>query len=171
MERLATINGRVWVFGDEINTDLMYPHVCYTLPEDERPAYTMWANRPGWAMAVRPGDILVAGKNFGIGSSRPAAANLLGLGISCAVAENVNGLFLRNAINYGLPVASCRGVTKLVREGEELELDLDRGRATNVATGESLSCTVLPAFLKDIVESGGIIKALRARGLLEDEPL
>ena len=98
------LRGRVWKFGDDINTDLMYPGFLHSLPEEERHLHCMSANRPGWAVQVQEGDILIAGKDFGTGSARPAAQSLFRLGIRCILAEAINGLFLRNAINFGLPV-------------------------------------------------------------------
>lgn len=162
--------GRVWVFGDDINTDLMYPHICYTLPEEKRPLYTMWANRPGWAAQVKKGDILVAGRNFGTGSSRPAAANLKALGLSCAVAESVNGLFLRNAVNFGFPVASCRGITAFVKEGETVTVDFDNG-IVRTQDGRELRFNPLPKSLMEIIDAGGIIELLKKKGLLENTPI
>lgn len=113
----------------------------------------------------------MAGRNFGSGSSRPAAANLKGLGISCVAAENVNSLFFRNAINLGLPVTRCPGVTRLAREGNNLTVSLDEGRITNTDTGKSLPCDVLPNFLMDILNAGGIIEILRSQGYLEEKSL
>ncbi|GGM75946.1 3-isopropylmalate dehydratase small subunit [Thermogymnomonas acidicola] len=164
------VMGRAWVFGDNVNTDNMYPHICYTLPERDRPKYTMWANRPGWAEQVRPGDLLVAGKNFGLGSSRPAATNLLMLGIRAVFAESVNGLFLRNAVNVGLPAVAVPGITSAVTEGQTLEADLDEGWV-RTEEGEEIRFRPLPAFLMEIIDAGGIIEVLRARGLLSEEPL
>ena len=96
---MKKITGKVWKFGDDINTDLMYPQICYTLREEEKPYYAMSANRPGWSKLVKNGDVVIGGKNFGTGSSRPAADNLKNLGIACVVAESINGLFLRNSVN------------------------------------------------------------------------
>lgn len=161
--------GRVWVFGDNINTDVMYPHICYTVPENERPKYTMWANRPDWARMVNEGDILVAGKNFGMGSSRPAAANLRGLGISCVLAESVNGLFLRNSVNFGLPVATVPDIRTSVSEGDRISVDLDLGTVTTEA-GKLLNFKPLPAFLLEILDTGGIIEVLKKKGFLDLSP-
>ncbi len=158
----------MWVFGDNINTDLMYPHICYTVPEDERPLYTMWANRPDWARQVRPGDILIAGRNFGIGSSRPASENLRKLGISCVLAESVNGLFFRNSVNFGLPVASCPGILKIANEGDHITVNMDEGSATT-SLGE-LKFVPIPGFLFEIIDAGGIINVLLKRGLLDEKP-
>jgi len=161
--------GRVWVFGDNINTDVMYPHICYTVPENERPKYTMWANRPGWARMVKEGDILVAGKNFGMGSSRPAAANLRALGISCVLAESVNGLFFRNSVNFGLPLATVPDIKTSVSEGERISIDLDLGTVTT-ESGKLLNFKPLPAFLLEILDAGGIIEVLKKKGCLDFSP-
>ncbi len=163
--------GKAWVFGDSVNTDLMYPHICYTVPDDEKHLYTMWANRPDWARMVKKGDILVAGKSFGIGSSRPAAANLKALGLACVLAESVNGLFLRNSVNFGFLTISCPGITGIVKEGDILSVDIARGRVENIASGRNLEFKPLPNFLMEIIEEGGIIEVLKKRGYLEDEPL
>lgn len=165
------LQGKAWIFGDNINTDLMYPHACYTLPEEERPRHTMWANRPGWAGQVNSGDILVAGKNFGVGSSRPAASNLKGLGISVVVAESVNGLFLRNSVNVGLPVVSCPGVSGIVREGDTVTVSMDTGKLVNETSGKATEFKPLPGFLMDIIEAGGIIEVLRKNGQIDSNPL
>ncbi|MCL6090258.1 MAG: 3-isopropylmalate dehydratase [Candidatus Thermoplasmatota archaeon] len=165
------LKGKVWAFGDNINTDLMYPHACYTLPEEERPLHTMWANRPGWAQQVNSGDILVAGKNFGVGSSRPAASNLKGLGISVVVAESVNGLFLRNSVNVGLPVVSCQGVSGIVREGDTVTVNLETGTLIDETSGKTAEFRPLPGFLMDIIEAGGIIEVLRKNGYIDSNPL
>ena len=166
-----SLSGKAWVFGDDINTDLMYPHICYTLPESERPKYTMWANRPGWQSLVSAGDILVAGKNFGVGSSRPAASNLLGVGISGVIAESLNGLFLRNAVNVGLPAVSSPDVRSMVMEGDQIEIDLAEGTFTNITRGRKITFTPPPKFLMNIIEAGGIIEVLRNNGYIDAKPL
>ncbi len=167
---MHVFKGRVWKFGDDINTDLMYPHICYSQPEEKRPYYTMWANRPDWASQVKPGDLLVAGRNFGVGSSRPAAANLKALGIVCVLAESVNGLFLRNSVNFGFPSVSCPGITDFCKEGDIITVDFDKGTVTR-EDNNSLEFDPLPLFLMEIIDSGGIIEVLRKKGLLEDTPL
>ena len=101
------MQARTWKFGDHINTDLILPGPVMLLPFDEQPQYVFQANRPGWAKLVRSGDILIGGHNFGTGSGRPAARSLKVLGISCVVAESINGLFFRNCINYGLYPLEC----------------------------------------------------------------
>ena len=165
------IRGRVWGFGDDINTDLMYPHICYTLPEKDRPKYTMWANRPGWASQVNRGDIIVAGRNFGVGSSRPAAANLVGLGIVLVMAETVNGLFMRNAVNSGLPVLRMDGITQWISEGDIIQVDFQNCTVTREQDGSVREFNRIPDLLMNIVRSGGIIEVLRSQGYIDSEPL
>lgn len=98
---------RVWKFGDNINTDLILPNAAFYLTQQEQLQYIFRANRPGWADLVQPGDILIGGKNFGMGSSRPAARNLKNLGIACLVADSIIGLFYRNSVNFALPAMEC----------------------------------------------------------------
>jgi len=87
---------RVWKFGDNINTDLILPIQAFYLTPQEQTRFVFHANRPGWVDQVQPGDIIVGGKNFGMGSSRPAARSLKNLGLGCLIAHSINGLFFRN---------------------------------------------------------------------------
>jgi 3-isopropylmalate/(R)-2-methylmalate dehydratase small subunit len=116
---------------------------------------------------VREGDILVAGKNFGCGSSRPAAKSLRSLGVSGVLAESINGLFLRNAINFGLPALSVEGVSKMFDEGDIAEVDVGRGHVKNVRTGETKVAVPLPRALIHIIESGGLLPLLIKEGYLK----
>ena len=145
----------------------MYPGFVTTLPEAERPKYCMGANRPGWSEQVKEGDIIVAGKNFGCGSSRPAAKSLRSLGVSCLLAESINGLFLRNAINFALPALSLEGVSKMFKEGDVAEVDVRSGQIKNLKTGETKIAGPLPQALITIIESGGLIPLLKKEGYLE----
>ncbi|MCL2085121.1 MAG: 3-isopropylmalate dehydratase, partial [Oscillospiraceae bacterium] len=94
------IKGRVWIFGDEINTDLISPNTAFRLTPEEQVKLVFSSNRPGWAELVTPGDILIAGKNFGTGSSRPGAVQLRRLGLGGMAAESCNDLFFRNSVSY-----------------------------------------------------------------------
>lgn len=161
------VEGRVWVFGDNINTDLMWPNTAFRATDEERRQLVFSANRPGWVDEVRPGDIIVGGANFGTGSSRPAARLLHDLGIAALVAESINGLFFRNAINYGLPAMECPGVRGLVREGDVLAVDFGDGEVRNTRTGEVRRGAALPPFLMDIVTAGGLLPRLVREGLVE----
>ncbi len=157
--------GRAWVFEDDINTDLLYPAACFRLPAAERPRLTMSANRPGWSAEVRPGDLVIAGANFGTGSSRPAADNLKGLGVAGVVADSINGLFFRTAVNTGLPVLEAPGVRAFVREGATVEVDLDTG--TIRSEGRELRVRPLPPFLSRILADGGLVPRLRNEGYID----
>ena len=155
---------RVWKFGDNINTDLILPNAAFYLTPQEQLGYIFRANRPGWVDLVRPGDILVGGKNFGMGSSRPAARNLKNLGLACLVAESINGLFYRNCVNFAFPAMECPGIESIFGEGETAAIDFDLGTVTNAATGASLPARRIPRELLRIVEAGGIFALLEQEG-------
>ena len=152
--------GKVWKFGDSISTDLIMPadvtwgHVR----GPDRLKYCMKANRPGWAEQVGAGDIVVAGKNLGCGSSRPASRMFRDLGIVCAVAESVSRLFLRNSINIGWPVLICPGIASLVEEGDQLYVNADTGEVRNVRTGQALHAEGFPEGSPpyEILRAGGL---------------
>lgn len=165
---MAYIRGRVWKFGDNINTDLMMPNVAYEYPPNEQPKFVFSANRPGWSSEVEKGDVIIGGSNFGTGSSRPAAKQLLGLGIAIVVAESINGLFLRNCVNFGLPAFSCPGVSVLFEEGDTAIIDYQGSTITNKRSGESLSGRKLPSSLIQLTLSGGIVPLLRREGYLKE---
>ena len=159
--------GRCWVFGDDISTDLLYPQVAYTLPLPEAAQLVFRANRPGWSELVREGDVIVGGRNFGSGSSRPATVLLLELGIRAVVADSFSPLFLRNCVNFALPGLECPGVSAAVREGETVRIDLATGLVEGLERGVRLAGRPLPAELLRIVEDGGVLASLEARGLIE----
>ena len=157
---------RVWKFGDNINTDLILPNAAFYLPPQEQLEYIFRANRPGWVKLVQRGDILIGGKNFGMGSSRPAARNLKNLGLACLVAESINGLFYRNCVNFAFPAMECGGVDQLFDEGDMAEIDFDSGLVTNTTKGKSLSARKIPPQLLKIVEAGGVFQLLEAEGAI-----
>jgi 3-isopropylmalate/(R)-2-methylmalate dehydratase small subunit len=161
------LKGRVWVFGDNIDTDLMMPHGAFEKPLHEQAKMVFRANRPGWVDLVKKGDILVAGKNFGTGSSRPAALLFKTLGIEAVAAESINGLFFKNCINFGLPAFNCPGVTESFKEGDVAEIDPQAGTIRNVATGKSLRTGILPDMLMNIIAAGGMLELLTKEGCLE----
>lgn len=160
------ISGRAWVFGREINTDLIYPQDAFRVSLDEATRLVFSANRPGWAEQVKPGDIIVAGERFGTGSSRPASALLLRLGIAAVVASSFSELFFRNAVNVGLPVLNCPGVDQVVREGDEVRLDLGAGSCTVPARDLVLKGGSLPPYVLAIITGGGVLPSLEQRGLV-----
>lgn len=162
------VKGRVWKFGDDINTDLIHPGFALHLPLDEAAQHCFSANRPGWVDDVRNGDILVAGRNLGIGSARPIGSIFLRLGLSAVVAESFNGLGLRNCVNAGLPVVPCPGITDLVEEGDVIDVDWHSGEVWNVTRGPRIDGVPLPSALLDIVDAGGVEAMLYQQGYLVD---
>ena len=157
---------RVWKFGDNINTDLILPNVAFYLTPQEQLKYIFRANRPGWVDLVQPGDILVGGKNFGMGSSRPAARNLKNLGLACLVADGINGLFYRNCVNFAFPAMECPGIEHVFEEGETAEVDFDSGIIRNVTTGKVATAKTIPPQLLQIVAAGGIFSLLEQEGAI-----
>jgi 3-isopropylmalate/(R)-2-methylmalate dehydratase small subunit len=112
------IAGRVWKFGDNINIEMMLPQAALYLPEKERIRYVFQAHRPGWVDQVRPGDFIIGGHNYGVGSSRPAPLQLRNVGIACLIAESTTDIFFRNAVNFGLLTLQCPGVHAAFAEGQ-----------------------------------------------------
>jgi 3-isopropylmalate/(R)-2-methylmalate dehydratase small subunit len=161
-----TFSGKVWKFGDDINTDLVIPGFAVLMTLEEQLPHCFSANRPGWVDEVQPGDVLLAGRNFGVGSARPIGDVLRDLGISGVVAESFNGLGLRNCINAGLPSLPCAGVLEAFDEGDIADVDWTTGDVRNTTKGTSLQGSPVPDALRDIVEHGGVEAVLRSEGYL-----
>jgi len=161
-----TVSGRAWVFGDEINTDDMYPGFAMKLPPEEAAQHMFDATRPDWPKLVQPGDIVVAGKNFGLGSSRPVAQLFVTLGVRCLVAEQFNSLFLRNALNYGLPAITLPDARNLIAEGDVIALDITAGSGRNRTSGHAFNFPTFPPFIVEVLRSGGLIAQLVDGGYL-----
>jgi 3-isopropylmalate/(R)-2-methylmalate dehydratase small subunit len=161
-----TFNGKVWKFGDDINTDLVIPNFAVLLPREEQTQHCFSANRPGWVDEVQPGDVLVAGRNFGVGSARNIGDVFHLLGISGIVAESFNGLGLRNCVNSGMPSLPCPGVLDAFDEGDVAEVDWTTGEVRNVTKGTTVQGNPVPKALQDIVVAGGLENVLRNEGYL-----
>jgi 3-isopropylmalate/(R)-2-methylmalate dehydratase small subunit len=158
--------GRVWKFGDNINTDLMLPGpYLYRDAEDQARAVFM-NNRPGWVDQVQKGDAIVGGFNYGMGSSRPAARSLRLCGVGFLLAETINGLFFRNAVNYGLLACECPGVSVAYEEGDTAELDIDKWSVRNPRTGQMLKVLPVPEQLLAMMLGGGVYPVLEREGLI-----
>ena len=162
--------GRVWKFGDLINTDMIMPSAAFRLPKNEQHTLCFEAIRPGWANEVRPGDILVAGENYGMGSSRPIGEVLRGCGIVAVIAESINGLAMRNCVNSSIPAINCPGVAALFEEGDTARVDFLAGRIENVTRKKSLEVAPLAPLLAEIVAAGGVIPMLVKEGYIHPEP-
>jgi 3-isopropylmalate/(R)-2-methylmalate dehydratase small subunit len=160
------IEGRVWLFGDSVDTDNMYPGFAMRLPVEEAAKHVFYDLRPGWTDEVEPGDIVVAGKNFGIGSSRPVAQLFKQLGVAAVVAEEFNSLFFRNSINFGLPAVSIPGVAATIHDQDRARLDIREATIERLHDGALLRGTPIPDFVFDIVSGGGLLAKLAADGFL-----
>jgi 3-isopropylmalate/(R)-2-methylmalate dehydratase small subunit len=162
------IEGRAWLFGDSVDTDNMYPGFAMRMPVEEAAKHVFYDLRPGWSDAVEAGDIVVAGKNFGIGSSRPVAQLFKQLGVAALVAEEFNSLFFRNSINFGLPAVSIPGVTAVIHDQDRVQVDIRRATIERSPDGTLLQGTRIPDFVFEIVASGGLFAKLAADGFLPD---
>jgi 3-isopropylmalate/(R)-2-methylmalate dehydratase large subunit len=155
--------GRVWRFGHDISTDLLSPGAYAVDPVEVRRQHVLESVNPRFAAEARPGDIVLAGRNFGCGSSRETAPeNLKSLGISCVVADSFARIFLRNAVAIGLPVLVCPGAHSAFADGDRIEIDLSTGQVRNVRTGQAVQGEPLPSGMRDILAAGGILERLRA---------
>ncbi|MCX8172236.1 MAG: 3-isopropylmalate dehydratase small subunit [Archaeoglobaceae archaeon] len=150
--------GRAWKFGDDVDTDAIIPGKYLVFNEPEQLAKHVFENiRKEFAKNVKKGDIIVAGRNFGCGSSREhAVLALKGCGISAVVAKSFARIFFRNAINSGLMVVEC-SETERIDEGDELEIDMKSAVIVNLTKREKYKIKEMPDFLLQIVESGGLI--------------
>lgn len=160
------LSARVWKFGDDINTDLILPSQAFYLTAQEQARFVFRANRPGWVDQMKDGDIIIAGKNFGMGSSRPAARSLKNAGLGCLVASSINGLFFRNAVNFAFPAMECPGIYDKFSEGDLAEVDFDAATVTNKTTGVTLRATPLPPRLLELLKAGGMYPLLEKEGLI-----
>ncbi len=155
--------GRAWVYGDDVDTDLMAPSAYLMKPADQVVRHCMEAVDPAFAKSVTPGDVFVAGKNLGVGSSREQAPqNLQTLGIRYVLAKSFGRIFYRNALNLGLPALVCEN-TDRINKGDELKIDPVAGRVENLSTGETLECEPLPAHLVEMINDGGLIPHLKKK--------
>lgn len=157
------MKGKVWKFGDDVDTDIIIPGRYLVLrDEKELAACVMEGCDPDFSKKVSEGDIIVAGKNFGCGSSREhAPIAIKGAGIAAVVAESFARIFYRNSINIGLPLIEAKNVSKNVSEGDIIEIDVDSGILTDLATEEEFEIKPLPEFMLGIMNEGGLINYLK----------
>lgn len=162
---MKILKGKVWVFGDDIDTDAIIPaRYLNTFDPEELARHCMEDADPSFPGKVSPGDIIVAGKNFGCGSSREhAPLALKGAGIACVIAESFARIFYRNAINIGLPILESKEAAAFLKEGDEVEIDLEKGEITEVSSGQKFSAVPFPPFMQEIMARGGLINYVREK--------
>lgn len=157
------MNCRVWRLGDNIDTDVLAPGQYMKFDIDVISSHCLESVRSDFVIDVKPGDVIVAGRNFGAGSSREQAPQALKyLGIAAVIAQSFAGLFYRNALNLGLPVLACDAVAEIV-DGDHLEVDLAGGVLTLRAPTRRLRCEAMPSFLLEMVRAGGLVPHLEKR--------
>ena len=152
--------GHVFKYGDNVDTDVIIPaRYLNSYDAQELASHAMADIDPEFVNKVQPGDIIVANKNFGCGSSREHAPLCLKTaGVSCVIAETFARIFYRNAINIGLPVIVCKDLPDDVKTGDTMELSMSDGTAH--ANGKTYSCTKLPEYMQNILNQGGLIASL-----------
>ena len=163
MSRPALAAGRAWVFGENVDTDVLAPGRYMKFGIEEIAKHCLESVDPSFAGSVKPGDVVVGGRNFGAGSSREQAAGaLLQLGVAYVLAPSFGGIFYRNALNLGLPVLVCKAVDR-IRSGDRIEVDAAGGRVRNLSTGETVDCEPIPPHLLSMVNDGGLLAHLERR--------
>lgn len=153
------IHGKVWKFGNHVNTDdIIAARYLVSTDDKELASHCMETIRPDFVKNVKAGDIIAAGENFGCGSSREhAPVAIKSCGISVVIAKSFARIFLRNSINIGLPLVELSQAEE-IKEGDELEINLETGQIKNITNGKSYNFMKYPGFLQEIVQNGGLMK-------------
>jgi 3-isopropylmalate/(R)-2-methylmalate dehydratase small subunit len=153
------LEGTVWKFGDNIDTDVIIPaNYLVTTDMAELGLHCMEGVDPAFAQKVQPGDVIVAGKNFGCGSSREHAPMAIkGAGVSCVIAEGFARIFFRNAFNMGLPIFESPGISWNIEQGHRISVDQDTGEITDHTNGKQFVASPIPPFMQELIEAGGLM--------------
>lgn len=155
--------GKSWKFGDDVDTDAIIP-ARYLNTSDPKvlAAHCMEDADPEFVSKTKPGDFIVAGKNFGCGSSREhAPIAIKWAGISCVIAQSFARIFYRNAFNMGLPILECPEAAAAIETGDELEVDLDQGMITNLSRRQTYQAQPVPPFMQKLLQAGGLMAYVR----------
>ena len=157
---------KVYKYGDNVDTDVIIPARYLNAPDEKSLASHCMEDMDAYfAGTVEPGDIVVAGANFGCGSSREhAPLSLKACGVKCVIAPSFARIFYRNAINIGLPILECPEAVDGISAGDQVSVDFGTGMILNETTGASFQAAPFPAFVNGIIEYGGLLKSLKARG-------
>ena len=157
--------GHVFKYGDNIDTDVIIPARYLNITDGKELAkYCMCDIDKTFVEKVKEGDIIVANKNFGCGSSREHAPLVIKCaGVSCVIAETFARIFYRNAINIGLPIIECPEAAKAIRAGDEVSVDFDSGVITDITTGETFRGQAFPEFMQKIITAGGLVNYINQK--------
>ena len=160
---MAVLEGKVWRYGDNIDTDVIIPaRYLNTFDPKELAKHCMVDIDKDFAQKVRPGDIMVGGKNFGCGSSREhAPVAIKACGVPVIIAASFARIFYRNGINVGLPLMEIGDNVERIHAGDKLSVDLSSGKIRDITTGETFQATPLPGFIQDIAKAGALIQYLK----------
>lgn len=157
------MTGRAWVFGDDVDTDAIAPGRYMKFAIEEIAKHCLESVDPAFAPGVQAGDVVIGGRNFGMGSSREQAPQALkALGVAALVAPSFAGLFYRNALNLGLAAVVCADADR-IRAGDRVRVDPEAGRIVNETTGATLACEPIPPHLMAMVRDGGLLAHLEKR--------
>jgi 3-isopropylmalate/(R)-2-methylmalate dehydratase small subunit len=167
-ERGLVLRGSVWKFGNNVDTDQIIParYAIYSLDEKVLGEHAMEdvPDNAGWSKKVTAGDIMVAGSNFGCGSSREIApVAIRAAGISAVIADSFARIFFRNAINIGYPILQCPEASEGVKQGDQLEVDLEEGIIRNFMQGDEYRADAFPEFMTELIHMGGLAPWVRKR--------
>ena len=160
-----TIRGKVHKYGSDVNTDVIIPaRYLNVWDADELAQHCMEDIDPGFLSRLQKGDIIVAGSNFGCGSSREhAPLAIKAAGVSCVIASSFARIFYRNSLNIGLPILECAEAAERTDAGDTLEVDLSTGEIANVTKGTTFTAKPFPRFMLDLIDAGGLIEYTRRR--------
>lgn len=160
------VKGSVFKYGDNVDTDVIIPARYLNIADPkELASHAMEDIDAEFVNRVRPGDIIVATRNFGCGSSREHAPLVIKeSGVSCVIASSFARIFYRNAINIGLPILECEAAANGIEAGDTVSIDFDTGVITDETKGESYQAVAFPPFIQDIIADGGLLKSLKKRG-------
>ncbi len=157
--------GRAWTFGDDVDTDMIIPAMYLnTSDPKELAAHVMEGAGTDFAASVAKGDIMVAGKNFGCGSSREhAPIAIKAAGVSAVIAGSFARIFYRNCFNIGLPIFEAPGILESIKQGDELEVDAEAGAIRNLTSKKEFKAKPIPGFMRDLIEKGGLVEWTREK--------
>ena len=158
---------KVYKYGDNVDTDVIIPARYLNAPDEKSLAsHCMEDIDASFASTVEPGDIIVAGANFGCGSSREhAPLAIKACGVKCVIAPSFARIFYRNSINIGFPIVECPQAAEEIQAGDQVDVDFDSGVITDKTTGKTYQAAPFPAFINGIIQSGGLLNSLKARGV------